>query len=760
MNVTEHNFHDAHILLKRLLPDAAFVSIDLEFTGLGRARPSHLDTPVARYANARADAEAYPPLQCGVCIFRRTPGEKKDSSEKTQKPRWQSIPFNFNLYPRAVYVPEKARFPFQDRTLVLQASTVHFLLGHGFNFQRCFEEGVSWLRADDEKILRDHVSEQRRVRRMGRRVDISPSAEDVLAAKAVRTAVTEWLDRSPASTDKSLIAALELPRLPVQRRLVFDMLRDDFPSIVAGTISTHAGVKLRVERMASPEEAQRKRETEEAMEVGDVVDRHVGFRVIMDLLRESGVPLVVHHGLMDVTKLFANFVKPLPENIVEFKKEMREAFPCLVDTQWGLDVLCTRDRNVAILLGRETAVFAPNSQVKSQNIAPQKCEVPSAPQEATAVTIQKPNYTDASANSGTEHTEMNTADTASETQPMETDDPAIPSKVGAPSGQPVTVQNDVTAEQTNVRNGPALTQTAPISGRGNAKENVKGEPGQRKDRRRGRSKRNVPAQIREGKINCSGWAGVKELGLVKEALLDHAQRSGLDDKVAVDTFVGTDSPSVEDGPVSGFVVRDGAMEWDRNADRYAFARYCVDRSKGSFHHEAGFDALETGKLFILLQEIGADADVDVEAEMRNKIFLGTCGGFKYIDLNGGEEEYNEWFECEALVISGEVESDGPEHRFRKVLRQITEGSIYDGERSEFFTVDRTSCIGLMTRCEEDAGSTGKRRLGVGVMEEGGITTLVRNAERAGLTVVRYDRNFFSGSNANEVGDEVKKRRFL
>ena len=135
------------------------------------------------------------------------------------------------------------------------------------------------------------------------------------------------------------------------------MMRDAFPSTVSSSLGTHAGVKLRVEALPSAELASARRDSEEAAIVDDVVERAIGFRAVVDLLRESGVTTVVHHGLMNVTKLFVNFFAPLPPTVPQFKHAFKNAFPSIVDMRWGLDYLCARERQVATVLGCDPAVW-------------------------------------------------------------------------------------------------------------------------------------------------------------------------------------------------------------------------------------------------------------------------------------------------------------------------------------------------------------------------------------------------------------------
>jgi poly(A)-specific ribonuclease len=78
------------------------------------------------------------PLQFGLCPF----------TWDSELQQWTAKPFNIYLFPLT------SRVFGHDRSFSLQASTVEFLLENGFDFNKCFEQGVSFMTPLQESRLR------------------------------------------------------------------------------------------------------------------------------------------------------------------------------------------------------------------------------------------------------------------------------------------------------------------------------------------------------------------------------------------------------------------------------------------------------------------------------------------------------------------------------------------------------------------------------------------------------------------------------
>ncbi|CAN8063971.1 unnamed protein product [Agarophyton chilense] len=253
MDVVDINFVTALSILREHLPSADFVSFDLEFTGLGEHRPCQLDTPQVRYNTARDDASAFPPIQFGLCLFRkaRSLTSRAESDSPEVEKNWETLSFNFNLFPRAVYYPPSSRYPLFDKGFKLQSSTVLFLIEHGFDFQKSFRDGVTWLREDQEREYFKLVIEDLRVRRE-RTCDLNKlNAEEGMLLKEWTENIEQWFadlkKQNENSSDEGAapkIKSFLLPSTPWMRKIICDLVRLRYPRVAAQTIPTQDGNKM------------------------------------------------------------------------------------------------------------------------------------------------------------------------------------------------------------------------------------------------------------------------------------------------------------------------------------------------------------------------------------------------------------------------------------------------------------------------------------------------------------------------------------
>jgi len=402
MDVTKRNFHHAYAHLAQLIDSADFISIDSEFTGLGPDRPSALDTPNLRYAAARTHSIDYPPIQFGLVLFRQrlhpssdddhvhvqdgddshslpnesqknvdiqklninhdnnahndahsaqsehakvpmdtqpeeTPDEEEEDCEKTP-PVWEMIPFNFALCPQAIYPKAHSKYPIRDRVMHLQSSALHFLLSHGFDFQKCFMEGISWMKPCDEASVRTEL--QAGYRASSRLYVHSNSERDDIVAEKFRKTVAEWVkDKNTKVGSRISLSQLNWDRC--HKATLIGIVEKHFPNVsIYCAKAVHAldmPATFRLELKSSRKKAQSHMLDIHKKEYYKQVERNmsdsIGFRKVIDLLLEKKKPLIFHHGLLDMTKLLANFINPLPESLSAFKRQLNAHFPVLIDTR-------------------------------------------------------------------------------------------------------------------------------------------------------------------------------------------------------------------------------------------------------------------------------------------------------------------------------------------------------------------------------------------------------------------------------------------
>lgn len=375
MDVTVDNFEEALALVKEHLPSASFVAFDLEFTGLGLDMSTQLDNPQRRYEMSRDVATVFPPCQFGMAIYRPAKPLSEIFPEQDRVAMWECLPFNFNLCPRAVYQNSSKQFPMRDFVFSIQASSAEFLYYNHFDFNKMFGKSVSWLRKDHEESIRAEIlvdakpAKQRSAQRIQFKelserdqkfvMQLADEMQKLFGpqgpeppgfkATPVPTAAGENAVDPPAvaaSDDENAKGVVEEGKILVWdkhensmvRRYIYDMLEDDYPWLTAHYVRHHGGVFfLRLQAMPSAKLAREANDAHRVKETNDAIDRRmrgsVGFRFVIDALREARVPVIAHNALHDVCKTYANFIGPLPRQLAQFKTALHDNLPLVIDTK-------------------------------------------------------------------------------------------------------------------------------------------------------------------------------------------------------------------------------------------------------------------------------------------------------------------------------------------------------------------------------------------------------------------------------------------
>jgi poly(A)-specific ribonuclease len=89
----------------------------------------------------------------------------------------------------------------------------------------------------------------------------------------------------------------------------------------------------------------------------------LGFRKL--LISESGLPVIGHNCILDMTHLHSKFMTPLPSSAAQFSSSLRTLFPCIVDTKYLIRseptlraVLANRSTSLAIVFSHICQGFA------------------------------------------------------------------------------------------------------------------------------------------------------------------------------------------------------------------------------------------------------------------------------------------------------------------------------------------------------------------------------------------------------------------
>jgi poly(A)-specific ribonuclease len=288
---TRANFLEVLPAVREALQSCRFYSFDCEMTGLytDNSREDPLDDYETRYEKAALSAEQFLITQFGISAFCWVDGG------------WQAKTFNFYVFPRVT--------DDFDRRFLCQASSIEFLASHGFDFNRCFYEGIQYL------PLAKRDAKMREARAATPQDDgelLIASEREREYAGALVAEVQAWLD-DPARPPALLLS----PASPQQQRLQDRVLRRtrfrcaDPPGFIAARQTLDGGQVTRLVRASAAEVAAAA--AQEAWGQEEEANRAAGVSLLLEAMRECGRPGVGHNISFDLAFMLGHFAGELPD---------------------------------------------------------------------------------------------------------------------------------------------------------------------------------------------------------------------------------------------------------------------------------------------------------------------------------------------------------------------------------------------------------------------------------------------------------------
>ncbi|CAG9465399.1 unnamed protein product [Pedinophyceae sp. YPF-701] len=319
IDITKENFAPMLDEFRRALaePGALFCAFDLEMSGL-MADGAHgkLDSLEERYMAMRGDVQQFLTTQFGACVV------SQDGSRLVAKS------FNFNVFPRSGTQKGPRKF-------LCDAGALEFLANNHFDFSKWVHRGISFgtLADRDEALKRPYVSPFSRegVTDMHLRDDLKAFVEEL------RDKVREWL----AGAEPEYLTE---PLNGFFRKIVWQELTKDHsetlgteyhPAFIIETVpSDNWRAPMRFLRATPAEVAAH--EAAKEREWFDGIHAKAGFSCVLELIRDSNLPVVGHNMLFDLMFVMNDFVQsPLPPSWAGFRQLTQEYFPAGVyDTKY------------------------------------------------------------------------------------------------------------------------------------------------------------------------------------------------------------------------------------------------------------------------------------------------------------------------------------------------------------------------------------------------------------------------------------------
>ncbi|NWZ94175.1 PNDC1 ribonuclease, partial [Nesospiza acunhae] len=260
--------------------------------------PSLFDSPVERYVKARQSVQRFTLVQLGKC----------GSDMESYLPRYVVHSYNFFLLPSTLGI--------KDVEFTLSASSIQFLSHYGFDYNKFLKDGIPYMNEVQEKILRQHL--------LAGTWKVCSNADRDVLKKAIDE-VTTWI-AAAKEEDTMILQDLSGYHI-IEVQLV---LRQALENVWTEPL----GDKKVMVKKVSPEHRQLlENSSYDRCQKKLILLSARGFTNLFEILVKVKKPLVGHNMLMDLMHLHDKFYRPLPESYEEFKRNIHNLFPVIIDTK-------------------------------------------------------------------------------------------------------------------------------------------------------------------------------------------------------------------------------------------------------------------------------------------------------------------------------------------------------------------------------------------------------------------------------------------
>ncbi|NWV42927.1 PNDC1 ribonuclease, partial [Grantiella picta] len=262
--------------------------------------PSLFDSPVERYLKARQSVQRFTLVQLGKCC----------SDTESDFQRYVVHSYNFFLFPSTLGI--------RDAEFTLSASSIQFLSHYGFDYNKFLKDGIPYMNEVQEKTLRQHLLED------SWKVCSTNNADRDVLKKAIDE-VTSWIAAAAEEETMILQDLSGYHMLDVQL-----VLRQALQNVWTKPL----GDKKLMVKKVSPEHRQLlENSSYDHCQKKLILLAARGFTNLFQILVKAKKPLVGHNMFLDLMHLHDKFYRPLPESYEEFKRNIHNLFPVIIDTK-------------------------------------------------------------------------------------------------------------------------------------------------------------------------------------------------------------------------------------------------------------------------------------------------------------------------------------------------------------------------------------------------------------------------------------------
>ena len=307
MDVQKNNFAEAVESFRNSISQCEIVALDLEFTGV-RGRPeTFVDSIEDRYSGLRRVASTFKIIQVGLCCFIKT-----DSN-------WEAHPYNFYVFPSEV--------PGYNQRLILEVGAINFLKDHHMDFNTWFYGGIPYLNESQSKELESKLKE---VNEENTEEMVLTKTYEQVKMNEICFRIEKWLETIEETFEVTGLNAY-------LRKYLYGLIRKKYKGIFMESVKTEGSRDVTLVLKKADSAQMHDLEEKRANDKAEQFLEKIGFRRIFAMLTESGKPLIVHNGMLDIMFTLASFQEELPEKYSDFKILVNRLFPIIYDTRYLLE---------------------------------------------------------------------------------------------------------------------------------------------------------------------------------------------------------------------------------------------------------------------------------------------------------------------------------------------------------------------------------------------------------------------------------------
>lgn len=351
MDITNENFMQSLPEITETIKCCDFIAIDTELSGLMRERSlNRFDLPEERFAKSVESSRGYFIMQFGLSCF-----------TETSRLRYSNRTYNFYIFPQ----PHKFHGDI-NRTFSLQAHAIQFLSEHGFDFNKLFKHGVSYLTFQEKKMLTARLKSDLRARSTAEfdkhGVPTFVPASMTLYCRCLINKVKKFVE-----TRREKIEQRDRSRSNVGTSISTGGGCDQDSEMTDATVMPSEDYRLEIRDCSSNHKRNVMQQVLECLPIAEnlkitqetdsekneaylvlfYVDKQVkndelkndlvmskGFLEVIELIIVNKKPLVGHNLTLDLIQIINQFMEPLSDDYDSFKETCHSLFPLIYDTKY------------------------------------------------------------------------------------------------------------------------------------------------------------------------------------------------------------------------------------------------------------------------------------------------------------------------------------------------------------------------------------------------------------------------------------------